>query len=261
MLNEKQEKEQEYLKNELYIETFQKQDEEFSVERVQGLVHLIEANEPTDLDEIEQAQKEFEAVLKKKMARKPVYRIRKFAQAAAVLCLVFIGANITTEAVFDESFLHMVQSWGNTYEIIPENNRIEYNEFENYVFADVEEFAEFFKDDFLVCSWLPEEYTLMEILCVDLNEGNNYYWSYSSPNKSKIRIHIYDIKNNSVASVSSSVLEEGKECTLDNDIKVTICESEAEFVGCFSYGNHWYEIYAEDIETVSSIIEGMEKYE
>ena len=261
MLNEKQEKEQEYLKNELYIETFQKQDEEFSVERVQGLVHLIEANEPTDLDEIEQAQKEFEAVLKKKMARKPVYRIRKFAQAAAVLCLVFIGANITTEAMFDESFLHMVQSWGDMYEIVPGDNEKKCNEFENYVFADVEEFANFFKDDFLVCTWLPEGYTLAEILCVNIGKGDNYYWSYSNQKESKIRIHIYDTKNNCVASISSSELEEGEKYALANNIMVTICENNDEFVGCFSYENHWYEVYAENIETVSSIVERMEKYE
>ena len=261
MLNEKQEKEQEYLKNELYIETFQKQDEEFSVERVQGLVHLIEANEPTDLDEIEQAQKEFEAVLKKKMARKPVYRIRKFAQAAAVLCLVFIGTNITTEAMFDESFLHMVQSWGNTYEVIPENNRIEYNEAENYVFADVEEFAEFFKDDFLVCSWLPEGYIFAEILCVNIGDANNYYWTYSGQKESEIKIHIYDIKDKSIASISSSKFENSKKYTLDNDIIVTICENNDEFVGCFSYEKYWYEVYAKDVETVFFIIEGMEKYE
>lgn len=261
MLNEKQEKEQEYLKNELYIETFQKQDEEFSVERVQGLVHLIEANEPTDLDEIEQAQKEFEAVLKKKMARKPVYRIRKFAQAAAVLCLVFIGANITTEAMFNESFLHMVQSWGDMYEIVPGDNEKKCNEFENYVFADVEEFAEFFKDDFLVCSWLPEGYTFAEILCVNIGDTNAYYWTYFGQGKSEIKIHIYDIKSNCVASIASSELEEGKRYTLDNNIIVTICENDDEFVGCFSYENYWYEVYAENKETLFFILEGMEKYE
>ncbi len=261
MLNEKQEKEQEYLKNELYIETFQKQDEEFSVERVQGLVHLIEANEPTDLDEIEQAQKEFEAVLKKKMARKPVYRIRKFAQAAAVLCLVFIGANITTEAMFNESFLHMVQSWGNRYKVIPEDNEMGYHEAENYVFTDIEEFAEFFKNDFLVCSWMPEGYTFSEILCVNLGRGNNYYWSYSKRKASEIKIHIYDTKDKSIASISSSELEEGKKYTLSNDIIITICKSNDEFVGCFSYENYWYEVYAENIETVYSIVERMKKYE
>ena len=261
MLNEKQEKEQEYLKNELYIETFQKQDEEFSVERVQGLVHLIEANEPTDLDEIEQAQKEFEAVLKKKMARKPVYRIRKLAQAAAVLCLVFIGANITTEAMFNESFLHMVQSWGNRYKVIPEDNEMRYYEAENYVFTDIEEFAKFFKDDFLVCSWMPEGYTFSEILCINTGDGDNYYWTYSDQEKSVIKIHIYDIKNNSIASISSYELEDGKKYTLTNDISITICNNKEEFVGCFSYENHWYEVYAKDIKTIFSIVERMEKYE
>lgn len=261
MLDEKQKKEQEYLKNELYIETFQKKEDEFSSDRVEGLVRLLEANEPTDPEEIEMAYKAFEVALKKRMARKPAYRIRKFAQAAAVLCLVLIGANITTEAMFSESFLNMFQSWGNKYEIIPGDNDIDCSEAENYIFADIEEFADFFADDFLVCSWLPEGYTLAEILCVDMEEGNNYYWSYFNQNQSEIRIHIYNVKDNSVASVSSPEFEKGKKRTLNNGIIVTICENDDEFVGCFSYGNYWYEVYAKDAKTLSLILERMIKYE
>lgn len=261
MLDKKQKKEQEYLKNELYIETFQKREDEFSSDRVEGLVRLLEANEPTDSEEIEMAYKAFEVALKKRMARKPAYRIRKFAQAAAVLCLVLIGANITTEAMFDESFLHMIQSWGNKYEIIPGNNNVDYNEAKKYIFADIEEFAEFFGDDFLVCSWLPEGYTLTEILCIDVEEGNNYYWSYFNQKEPEIRVHIYNVKDNSVVSVSGSEFEDGKKYTLKNRIIVSICKNNDEFVGCFSYENYWYEVYAKNAETLLSIVEGMIEYE
>ena len=224
-------------------------------------MHLIEANEPTDLDEIEQAQKEFEAVLKKKMARKPVYRIRKFAQAAAVLCLVFIGANITTEAMFDESFLHMVQSWGNMYEVIPGDNEVEGKETEVRVFNDIESFDAVFSDDFLVCSWLPDGYELTEILCENNGDTINYYWTYSHSDNSEISVRIYSIKSNITASLSGTYLGKTKQYILKNGITVNICENNDEYIACFKYQNWWYVVQTTNDEILTSLMEGMIEYE
>ena len=261
MSNEKQKWEQEYLKDELYIETFQKSDEDFSSDRVEGLVRLLEANEPTDPDEIEESQRAFEAILKKKMVRKPAYRIKKFAQAVAILCLVLIGANITTEAFMSESLFRMIQSCSNKYEIIPGDTEIEHQESDTKIFSSIDDFDVAFEEDFLICSWLPEGYELDSIFYAGSEELCNYVWSYSNHKDSEINIQIYNKVNNNIASLIGTDFTDEELLDLKNGISGTLSTNNDEYLCCFEYNDWWYLIYSADRDMLISVVEGMEEYE
>lgn len=184
-------KEQQYLMDQLAEETFKKDVDEFSYKRVQALVQLMEVNEPTDPEEADKSQKEFEKYFKKMTAKKRRINVQKLARIAAIICILVLGANITTEALMDDNVFHMIQRWSNRYEIIPSDNEIEYQESDTKVFTDIEEFESYFGDDFLVCSWLPDGYELDEILYVSSKELCGYIWNYSCINQTyEIKIQI-----------------------------------------------------------------------
>ncbi len=261
MTNNERKEEQAYLKKQLFIETFQKSDEEFSPERVDALVRMLETNEPTDPDEIKESQREFEVILNKKIVRKPAYRIRKFAQATAVLCLVLFGANITTKAFMDESLLHVIQSIGNRMEVLPGDTDVNHSEVREQIFEDIDSFDEAFTGNFLVCSWLPEKYSLDEIICVSSENFKEYYWNYLSENNQEITISMYNKRNNEIASVSGTSCTDLEQIKTDNNLTVQIWLNNDEYLGCFEYENWWYTVQAADKEVLISMIEGMVKYE
>lgn len=253
-------KEQKYLMDQLAKETFKKDVDEFSYKRVEALVQLMEVNEPTDSKGAEEAQKKFEKKFQQMTAKKCRINVQKFARIAAVICILVLGANLTTEALMDDNVFHMIQRWGNRYEIIPSDNQVEYQESDTKVFTDIEEFESYFGDDFLVCSWLPDGYELDEITYVDSGDLHNYIWNYSDK-INNIVIQMFSKTDNSVVSLIKSDFINEEKVDLTNEITGIICETSDEYLVCFEYNDWWYLIYSTNKETSIKIAEGMLQHE
>ena len=180
---------QQEIQKELFAQTFQKNETEFSSEKIEHLVGLLEIENPTDDREVMEAQKAFEEKFRqthRKAIRDNRLRTycRKVAGAAAVLMLVVMTADFTTKAVMDEGLFHMVSRWTNQLAIRPSvdgesQEVLDFVEGETKYFNSIDEFAEYFGDDFLVCSWLPDGVELNEIVDTSVNEFSEIFFEYN----------------------------------------------------------------------------------
>lgn len=277
--HEMQENEKQLLKNleeELYSETFLKDEPEFSPEKIEHIVGLLELDNPTDEQEMEESLKQFEKRFQE-MYSKEIRRDKfkkycnKLAGIAAVLMLVFMAADITTNAVMDESLFHMVCRWKNQIEIIPgkedtTEESLAFAEGEVKTFSSAEEFDKYFEDDFLVCTWLPEDIQLSQIYVNNMNEFPEIVWKYNDTNSSerKIEVWFYRDATSDTAGLAGTLVEENvvKEKKI-NGRKVTYYSNNDSLLAGFEYDNWWYivSIAPFDENILTSIVEGMREYE
>ena len=265
----------ENIKKELFVESFLTDDSEFSTEKIDHLIGLLEIDEPTDKREIEKHKKEFEQMFKKthkkEFARNALLKWGNRAAAiAAVLMLTFMAADLTTNAVMDESLFHMIARCTDRIEVIPgvwdiEDELADFSEKNPQYFDSIDEFAEYFGNDFLFCSWLPDGVKLEEIFVNDVNEKSELSWKYINNHSKEWKMQIWMQKgiNVDTASVVGDLKETISQEKYINGIKVIYYKKDEGLLAGFEYQKYWYliDISSADEEILMSVIEGMETYE
>ena len=266
---------QQEIQKELFAQTFQKSETEFSSEKIEHLVGLLEIDNPTDDREVVEAQKAFEEKFRQ-THRKAIRNnrlktyCRKTAGAAAVLMLVVMMADVTTKAVMDEGLFHMVSRWTNQLEIIPsvseESTEVsDFTEGETKYFDSVDEFAEYFGDDFLVCSWLPDGVELNKIADINVNEFSEIFFEYSADNQQewKMQVWMYQESMQDTAGAIGTLEETKNQEQYINGLKITYYEKEDGILAGFQYSDWWYliDLQTSVEEDVLSILKGLNVYE
>lgn len=274
-MDDKQKKDfSEAVKEELYNQTFKARDSEFSAEKVKTLVQYLELEDPTDQEEMEKSKAQFMARFKKehkKEIRRDFIRkhSRQLAEAFALAIILVIAADLTTQAIANESLFRMVNKWANYVEIIPGKSRIEdelasINERDVKYFTTVEEFAEYFNDDFLVCSWLPDGVKLFEIAISDENGSSSITWDFVDEvyGKSKMKVLINKDSQNDTAGFTAALKENFSYSEVINGIDVTFYTHKDGYLAGFIYEDWWYIIEVNENENIlKSVIKGLAEYE
>lgn len=262
------------LEEELLRETFLKSEQDFSPEKIDHLLKLMEMEDPMDDQEIEEArlafEKQYKADHKDRIRRDKIKKYcNRMAGVAAVLMLVFMAADMTTKAVMDESLFHMVSRWTNQLEVIPgkmEKESFSALEEKTQYFSSIEEFVDYFGDDFLVCSWLPEDMVLKEIQVSNADENRFILWEYSNSTIKDCKIEVWMYQNaiKATAGVAGTLIDEdGFEVKEIVGNKVTYYYNNDSLLAGFDYSGWWYlvNILPYDENMLSSILKGMVQYE
>ncbi len=266
---------QQEIQKELFAQTFQKSETEFSSEKIEHLVGLLEIDNPTDDREVVEAQKAFEEKFRQ-THRKAIRNnrlktyCRKTAGAAAVLMLVVMMADVTTKAVMDEGLFHMVSRWTNQLAIRPSVDSesrevLDFVEGETKYFDSIDEFAEYFGDDFLVCSWLPDGVELNKIVDISEGEFTEILFEYNDKGvyDSKIQVWMYRGENKETAGFTSGLEQSAyKETFIGGRETIYYKKSEGLLAG-FEYQDWWYliDISVSDEHILESVMKGMVEYE
>lgn len=266
--------ENEFLKSvreQLYIETFEKDVPDYSHEKVETLVKMIELEEGSDEEELESARQAFEqrfrTLTAEKKKKKRHTAGRRFARAVAALLAIVLVADITSYAFMDESLFHVLNLWTNQMAILPgDSTEVELEDFqenETRIFTTVEEFAEEFGDDFLVCTWLPEGVEFKEIFAAEVDKQTGYIWEYGNRTENNIiNIRMYEKIDDDIAGLTGTEIDDGEPVEFDNGISAMVCENVDQFNVTFEYDSWWYLIQiVGNQELMESIIGGMETYE
>lgn len=270
--------ENEFLKSvreQLYIETFEKDVPDYSHEKVETLVKMIELEEGSDEEELESARQAFEqrfrTLTAEKKKKKRHTAGRRFARAVAALLAIVLVADITSYAFMDENVFHVITRWTNQLTIRPgESSDVEmelsdFQEADTKIYTSVEEFAEEFGDDFLVCTWLPEGVELREILSSNLDDICGYMWEYENKNNDSIvNIRIYKKTGKDLAGLTGTQIENREEVKFTNGIKASLyyVNDSSEWLAAFEYKGWWYLVHCDAGKAmIESLIGGMRKYE
>lgn len=265
-----------HLKDELFYETFYKDNEDFSPDRIDYLLKLLDMEDPIDTQEIEEARLQFEKnfkALSKKRRRKRKMKgfFNKMAGIAAVVMFTFIIADITTNAVMDESLFHMFSRWKNQVTVRPAQEDVveeisSFAEDETRYSYSLEEFVNYFGKDFLICSWLPEGSMLSEIYVNNIGENQVIAWEYTNSNIKDYKIEVWMHRStvNATASVAGTFIgDEEFEVKEIIGNKVTYYSNNDSLLAGFDYAGWWYLVnvspYDEDILT--SVLKGLVRYE
>lgn len=265
---------QQEIQKELFAQTFQKNETEFSSEKIEHLVGLLEIENPTDDREVMEAQKAFEEKFRqthRKAIRNNRLRTycRKVAGAAAVLMLVVMTADFTTKAVMDEGLFHMVSRWTNQLAIRPSVDSesqevLDFVEGETKYFNSIDEFAEYFGDDFLVCSWLPDGVELNEIVDTSVNEFSEIFFEYTTEKQQewKMQIWMYQGENKETAGFASGLEQKVYKKVFINGRKIIYYKKDEGLLVGFEYQDWWYliDISVFEENTLESILKGMVEY-
>lgn len=265
----------ESLEEELFRETFFKDEMDFSPEKIDHLLELMDMEDPMDEQEIEEArlnfEKKYKADHKDRIRRDKIKKYcNRMAGVAAVLMLVFMAADMTTKAVMDESLFHMVSRWTNHIEVIP--GKVADEETSSVIeggtqyFDTVEEFSKYFGDDFLICSWLPEDMILDEIQVSNADENQVILWEYINSNDGERKIEVWMYRNatkDTAGVVGSLIEEDGFEVKDIAGNKVTYYRNNDSLLAGFDYVDWWYLVRVSpyDENMLSSILRGMVYYE
>lgn len=263
------------IKEELYHQTIHADVSEFSPKKVEYLVGLLEMEDATDEQEMNEAQAKFEEFFRHEfrkriqLNRMKTYR-KRLAGAAAALAILFAAADITTEAVMDESLFHMVGRWKDQIAIRPakedemEKEISDFEEEDTQYFNSNEEFAEVFGDDFLVCTWMPENVELRRIYMKKSEVFTEVLWEYigNQLDDCRVEVWMYQATDNDTAGVASRLGENINRETFVKGNKITYYETEEGNLAGFEYDGWCYMIETlEDKTILDSVIEGMIEYE
>lgn len=132
-------------------------------------------------------------------------------------------------------------------------------------FYSIEEFGDYFSDNFLICSWLPENVSLNKIIVNNINEFSEIFWEYDNSCiiDWKMQIWMYQGVDGETAGATGTLKQKIKKEDYINDIKITFYEkSDGTLVG-FEYDDWWYliELQSLDEEDLTMILKGLKLYE
>ncbi|MDO5408971.1 MAG: hypothetical protein Q4F21_00775 [Lachnospiraceae bacterium] len=263
----------EVLKHRLQEETFDRRINDFSQEKVETLVKMLELEKQCDEKRLEEEHAKFnqrlEAKSRKHKQQQKKRCCRHLAQTAAVMLIFIMAVNFTSHAVADESIFHMISRWTNQFTIRPgvdESNdeSSSYQSCDSMVFTDEEDFAKAFGEDFLVCSWVPEGMELEKISSVNVNASKAYLWRYRSRKNKEdsINLRIYERTHNNIAGLTGTELSEGQKVQCIDGVIATVCVNNDGCVAGFEYHDWWYILDVNLNEAVTkTILKGLVKYE
>lgn len=259
------------VKEELQIETFTKDEKDFSPEKVQALVQLLELEDDIDEAEIYAAQERFKKNFKEKnrklvKANKRKRVFKGILQTAAVFAMVFIVGDVSARAIWNEGLFHMITAGNQWLFVSPgKTENGDFEESETIVFNTMEEFVDDFKNDFLVCNSLSDGANLVKIEKYTTDDSSVYTFLYENEKIEdwNLVLRIYENHTNSTAGVVNTQLDEATYYkTFDNGIEAAVYEREDGYLIGFDYNGQWYLIETNaDEATLFSIIEGMKIYE
>lgn len=266
---------QKEIQKELFAQTFQEREAEFSADKIDHLVGLLEMENPTDMQEVLEAQNRFEKTFRQ-MHRKEIRKnhmelyCRKGLKAAAVFLLILLTADVTTKAVMDDRLFHMMSRQVNQLEIRPseeeaESESTDFTEESVEEFTSMDEFAEYFKEDFLICTCLPDEVELKRITLnsEDVFAGIVFEYHCRGIQDWNLQIWMYQNITSDNAGVAGNFEFDTAEDDYVENMKVTYYqEGEGLLVG-FESNGYWYLIDASSNEkqVLADIVEGMRRYE
>lgn len=258
------------VKEQLYFDTFQADPEDSSYERIEALVKILDLEEGVDEEALEKSQADFTSQFKKNIEQNQKKDSRKywrrFSRTAAAVLAIVLAANMTSQAVMNESLFHMVLTGKNHVEIIPSKDMerdVNYSDNATIHFDTVDDFAAYFGESFWFCSWLPDGVELEEILFTKSGNLRNYTWIYtSSETNKKIGIAISERTNNDIAGLTGTEIKNMEPFSFRNGLKGSLGVSQGEWIAGFEYGGWWYLLHMEtDEETFREILKGMRLYE
>lgn len=262
------------MKEELCQQTIFGDVSDFSPKKVEYLVGLLEMEDATDEQEMNEAQNKFEEFFQHEFRRKiQLGRMKKYrkrlAGAAAALVLLFVTADVTTKAVMDESLFHMVGRWKDQIAIRPakEDVETEIADFEEETverFDSNEEFAQVFGDDFLVCTWLPEGMELRKIYRKSADGFDEILWEYNGDNLVDCRVEVwmYRAMDNDTAGYARGLGENKLKEKYINGNKIIYYKTEEGILAGFEYDGWCYTVdTSADEDVLDSVIGGMTGYE
>lgn len=262
------------VKDQLYIETFITDVPEYSEEKIDALVKIIDVTEGVDEDEAAESYEIFMdnfervAAMKSTKQKKTRVRCRRLAQGIAVILIVLLVADVTSYAFMDASLLHVIGRWTNQISILPGESDVEpevslFQKAEITYFTDIKAFADYFEDDFMVCSWLPEGVELEKIKLIKLGDSCNYLWNYNNAQKENIiNIRMFEKSDYELAGLTGSDIKNEESITLSNGIEAALCNNDEEYMAIFEYNNWWYMVYVfSDEKMLIPVVEGMVRYE
>ncbi|MDO5409731.1 MAG: DUF4367 domain-containing protein [Lachnospiraceae bacterium] len=238
------------------------------------LVQLLDLEKPANDQEIEDSKKKFESNFQQAnqttIRRNRLLRHgNRLAGICMALLLIFLAADVTTKAVMNESLFHMVSRWKGQVEIIPGEKSIEeessdFGESETQYFKSIKEFSRNFQNDFLVCSWLPENVSLNKIAIRKGDKFSEIVWEYNNTNLKDWKMQIWMCRNTEkdTAGFSSNLENDIFSEETINGMKVTYYVRDEGALAGFEYQDFWYLVdIKEDKEILKHIIESMVEYE
>lgn len=255
-----------YLKDQLAEETFLTDCSDYSHEKVEALVKLISLEEGGDEEEIEESYADFlnrfEQISAKGRQKKS--RKRKGFQVAAAMLAVFLAVNISSQAFAGTNifaFLDRKDHLAVEPAFVSEEAE-NFSESNAMIFDNIPAFAEYFADDFMFCSWLPEGYQLSGIKLNEKSNIPNYLWEYETTgNKYNFSIQICQKSEKDIAGVIGNDLTEKEPVSLSNGISAAVYSNNDICIAVFEYNNWWYLLTSPDEDSIKPILGGMKSYE
>lgn len=271
---------QQNIEDKLYQETFNKDVSQFSPDKIEHLVSLLDLEDPINQEELDTAKQklkeQFHAQSLRSSRKRPKWyhflllnTYGRVALSCVLLLLFLMTADVTTNAVTDSHLFHMISRWKGQLAVRPGKPETEetasFKEGGPLYFHSLEEFAKFYKEDFLYCSWLPEGMSLNEIAVKPETKFYEIMWIYSDSEseKSNVQIGMYKyVEDTDTAGIVGDLGESEVDREDINGLKVTYYENDRGYFASFSYSDKWYLVNVRtSIKELKRMVKGMKEYE
>lgn len=271
---------QQNIEDKLYQETFNKDVSQFSPDKIEHLVSLLDLEDPINQEELDTAKQklkeQFHAQNLRSSRKRPKWyhflllnTYGRIALSCVLLLLFLMTADVTTNAVTDSHLFHMISRWKGQLAVRPgkpeTEETVSFKEGSPLYFHSLEEFAKFYKEDFLYCSWLPEGIELDRIVVKQDRKFLEIFNTYcnQSPDQSDVQMWIYQYAEKvDTGGVVGDLSEDAVGEDTIGQFKVTYYENEKGYFASFVYNDDWYLINVGASKTdLKLIIRGMMKYE
>lgn len=271
---------QQNIEDKLYQETFNKDVSQFSPDKIEHLVSLLDLEDPINQEELDTAKQklkeQFHAQSLRSSRKRPKWyhflllnTYGRVALSCVLLLLFLMTADVTTNAVTDSHLFHMISRWKGQLAVRPgkpeTEETVSFKEGGPLYFHSLEEFAKFYKEDFLYCSWLPEGIELDRIVVKQAYGFSEVFYSYSNqtPDKSNIQVWAYEYaEKEDTSGIVGDLGEKLSEEEVGSRFKVTYYKNEKGYFASIIYKDKWYLInMLTGIEDLKKIAQGMVEYE
>lgn len=271
---------QQNIEDKLYQETFNKDVSQFSPDKIEHLVSLLDLEDPINQEELDTAKQklkeQFHAQSLRSSRKRPKWyhflllnTYGRVALSCVLLLLFLMTADVTTNAVTDSHLFHMISRWKGQLAVRPgkpeTEETVSFKEGGPLYFHSLEEFAKFYKEDFLYCSWLPEGIELDRIVVKQDRKYLEIFNMYcnQSPDQSDVQMWIYQYADElDTAGIVGDLNENKAGQETISHFKVTYYENDDGYFAGFSFEDKWYLINVNtNTKELKRIVEGMVRYE
>lgn len=271
---------QQNIEDKLYQETFNKDVSQFSPDKIEHLVSLLDLEDPINQEELNTAKQklkeQFHAQNLRSSRKRPKWyhflllnTYGRIALSCVLLLLFLMTADVTTNAVTDSHLFHMISRWKGQLAVRPgkpeTEETVSFKEGGPLYFHSLEEFAKFYKEDFLYCSWLPEGIELDRIVVKQAYGFSEVFYLYSNSESDQFRIQIWAYQyaeKEDTSGIVGNLGEKLSEEEVGSRFKVVYYKNEKGYFASIIYKDKWYLINVRtNIEELKRIVQGMVGYE